>query len=114
MKKINSIGYGGKVILVGCVFILIIPMLLSIIPYKRGVLLELSKISFIVGTLILVLFFIWLMIELYQDKKLFENYNQYMNQKILIGKNMYECQRCGNRQVKQSDKNCNICGNKFI
>lgn len=114
MKKINSIGYGGKVILVGIVFALIIPTLLYVISKKGSVLWEISKISFGIGILILVIFFIWLQIELYQDNKLNENYESDKNKKLIVGKDTFECQACGNRRVRQSDKNCNICGNKFV
>jgi hypothetical protein len=114
MKKINSIGYGGKIIFVGIVFAFIIPILLSFISRNESILLEISKISFGIGVLILVLFFVWLKIELYQDKKLNIYYEKNKNEKLIIGEYAYECQVCGNRRVRQSDKTCNICGNKFI
>jgi len=114
MKKINSIGYGGKVILVGIVFVFILPLILAAIPNKASILWEISKISFGIGILILVLFFVWLKIELYQDKKLNEHYERNKNKRLMIDQEIYECQVCGNRRVRQSDKTCNICGNKFI
>ena len=113
MKKINSIGYGGKVILVGIVFAFIIPMLIYVISKKDSMLCDISKISFGIGVLILVLFFVWLKIELYQDKKLNKQYEKNKNKKLLVEKDIYECQACGNRRVVKLDKTCNICGNKF-
>lgn len=114
MKKINSIGYGGKVILVGIVFAFITPMLISVISRNESMLWDISKISFCIGALILLLFFVWLKIELYQDKKLNEHYEKNRNKKLLVEKDIYECQACGNRRVGKRDKICNICGNKFI
>lgn len=36
------------------------------------------------------------------------------NKKISIEGGKFECQACGNRQVKLSDKRCSVCGIKFI
>lgn len=112
MKKINSIGYGGKVIFVGVLFTFIFPLIIYFVPYKLSLLHIFSKISFVIGVLILVLFSIWLKIELYQDKKINEHYNK--NKKLSIGKGKFECQACGNQQVKLSDRRCSVCGAKFI
>ena len=113
MKKINSIGYGGKVILVGIICAFIIPMSISVIFKNDSMLWNISKISFGIGVLILVLFFVLLKIELYQDKKLNNHYEKNKNEKLLVGEDTYECQACGNRRIRQRDKICNICGNKF-
>jgi Ca2+/Na+ antiporter len=114
MKKINSIGYGGKVILAGLLFTFIIPIIISFVPYKCSLLNLVSKVSLLVGILILLLFFIWLKIELYQDKKINKHFEKKKNKKISIGSGKFECQACGNRQVILSDKRCSVCGIKFI
>jgi Ca2+/Na+ antiporter len=114
MKKINSIGYGGKVILVGILFTFIFPIIIFFVPYKCSLLNLVSKVSFWVGILILLLFFIWLNIELYQDKKINKHFEKNKNKKISIEDGKFECQACGNRQVKLSDKRCSVCGIKFI
>lgn len=114
MKKINSIGYGGKVIFVGILFTFIFPLIIYFTPYKFSLLHIFSKISFVIGVFILVLFSIWLKIELYQDKKTNGHYDKNKNKKLSIGKGKFECQACGNQQVKLSDRRCSICGIKFI
>lgn len=114
MKKINSIGYGGKVILVGILFTFNIPILIYFVPYKCSLFNIISKISFLIGILILLLFFIWLKIELYQDKKMNEYFANNKNTISSIGENKFECPTCGNRLVKPSDKWCSVCGVKFI
>lgn len=113
MKKINSIGYGGKVIMIGSIFAFLLPFLIYIFPYKSSILLLVYRISMSLGIIILVCFAIWLTIELHQDKKLNEYYNKSKNQKLEIGENVYECQACGNRQLKVTDQFCHICGIKF-
>lgn len=114
MKKINSIGYGAKVIFSGILFAVLIPIIILIVPYKCSLLCSFSKISFWSGILILILFFIWLKIELYQDKKMNDYYEKNKNRKLSIGDGKFECQACGNRQVKFEDARCSVCGIEFI
>jgi high-affinity Fe2+/Pb2+ permease len=114
MKKINSIGYGGKVISVGILCAFIIPIIIFFFPYKCGLLNLVSKISLIAGILILLLFSIWLKIELYQDKKMNRYFENNKGKKLSIGDGIFECQACGNRQIKPSDNRCNVCGIKFM
>ncbi|WP_310605474.1 hypothetical protein [Anaerosporobacter sp.] len=113
MKKINSIGYGGKVIFIGILFAFIIPIGIMLIPYKCIPLDVISKISFLIGILILILFTIWLMIELRQDKRINAHYEKNRDKKILIQSGQFECQACGNQHVKAEDKSCSVCGIVF-
>jgi hypothetical protein len=114
VKKINSIGYGGKVILVGILFTFIIPIILYFVPFQWNLLNLISKISFLIGIIILLLFFIWLKIELHQDKKINEYFRKNKNKKLSIGNGIYECQACGNREVKLIDQRCSVCGIRFL
>ncbi|MDF2588971.1 MAG: hypothetical protein K0S41_2812 [Anaerocolumna sp.] len=114
MKKINSIGYGGKVISIIILCTFIIPIVLYIVPFQWDLLKLVSKISFLVGILVLFLFFILLKIELHQDKKINEYFKNNKNKKLSIGDGKFECQACGNRQVKLTDKRCSVCGIRFI
>ena len=115
MKKINSIGYGGKILACSAVFALVIPAVIKIITlfYPSTVLKNSMKISFVIGCLIFIFLIALLCIELHQDKKINSYYQTKKNQKIHIGNNEYECQSCGNRLVKIEDTNCNVCGVLF-
>lgn len=73
----------------------------------------LTKISFFIGIIIFGVFFIWLTIELKQDKKINKMYEKHRNEKLLVGDKIYECQACGNRQVKNDDTSCRVCGIEF-
>lgn len=70
MKKINSINYGGKVIGIGLIFVLIIPVVLFFLNLivKSHVIQVIQIISIVIGLLIEVAFFIHLAIELKQDR----------------------------------------------
>lgn len=114
MKKINSIWYGGKIILTGIIFAFMIPLGIMIFPLKSKILTTLSSISCIFGIIILMGFGIFLAIELHQDKKLNEYYNRKQTQKVKISENKYECQVCGNREINQNDTSCKICGTRFV
>lgn len=115
MKKINSIDYGGKVIGIGCIFALGIPIILLMI--NQVVALKLISILIIasvaIGGIILAGFFIHLAIELRQDKKIDAYYSRHKNIKLKISDTYYECSTCGNRRLKVNSKNCDICGCRF-
>jgi len=113
MKKINSISYGGKIILTGAIFAFMIPFGIMIFPLKINVLTTISSIFFL-GVTILMGFGIFLAIELHQDKKLNAYYKREQTQKVKISENKYECQVCGNREVNQNDTCCKICGTSFV
>ena len=114
MKKINSIWYGDKVILLGIVLAIILPIGIMIIPFDFYILNIISNISFTIGVIILAGFSVLLIIELHQDKKLNAYYNSQRIKKMVISEYKYECQVCGNREIKKNDTHCNICGTHFI
>ena len=113
MKKINSIWYGGKTILAGLIFAFVIPIGIGIFPFTSDILSVISKVSFLVGMLILIGFGIWLAIELHQDKRLNRYYDKHRNRMQKVGEGVYECQACGNRKLKQGDERCTVCGARF-
>jgi hypothetical protein len=116
MKKINSIWFGGKIIGVGIVFFIFIPLILFGIEKVLvigNVLIPLIKISIGIGLFILAVFTGILIIELNQDKKLNSQYYNKRYSKIKLSDANYECQNCGNLKLKKDDKDCNLCGIKF-
>lgn len=115
MKKINSINYGGKVLGIGCVFLMIIPGALYLIQqlYKSSILYRMTIVSATVGAIIIFGFFIHLAMELQQDKKIDAYYTKHKNVKIKIDDRNYECSACGNRKVKEQSTHCEICGCRF-
>lgn len=115
MKKINSIGYGGKILAIGMVFLLLIPMITYIIsPICRHVVYKyIGKISLLIGLLTLLFLALLLTIELRQDRKLNLYYDSQKNKKLKLGNDIFECQSCGNRKIQASDTSCPICGIHF-
>lgn len=115
MKKINSIHYGGKILLAGILFGIFIPLVLVALSkiWNSNILQVMLKISFVLGMLILVLFFIHLGIEFYQDKKIDRYYSSHGKRKVFIADDKYECGMCGNRQVQETDIFCKLCGVQF-
>ena len=115
MKKINSIGYGHKIILSAAILLVIVPVIcyLLIAITKKPQFLLYSKISFVSGLMILLLLFVLLQIEFFQDRKIdaYFEANRYMQ--LALRNGLYECQACGNNQVKREQKSCNICGANF-
>lgn len=111
-KKINSIGYGGKILSFALAFILVIPGIIKLLMfnYKSVILVICAKVSLGIGAIIILIFMVLLAIEFYQDKKLNLYYKAHKNIKLTLGKGRYECQSCGNRIIKAEDKNCCICG----
>lgn len=114
MKKINSIGYGGKVILCGIILFVILPSILSFIPTHGKLIPLISNLSKVIGAILLIGFTIVLLIELHQDKKIDKQYEKVKYKKIQISKDQYECQACGYCKVNDKDKFCKVCGVHFI
>ena len=115
MKKINSIGYGGKILGTSACFALLIPgtIKLVLLVYKSQIFVVFAKLSFWLGIAIALFLCVLLAVEFRQDKNCDLYYEDQKNTKLSLGKGMYECQACGSRTVKSTDKNCNICGLLF-
>jgi len=115
MKKIHSIGYAHKIIGIAVLFLTVIPFCFYILKFIfRSIVFSVFMYIFLAVGFLILLFFIGLFsIELHQDKKINRQYIHIKKTKIDIGNELYECQSCGNRQVKDIDKYCNICGIKF-
>ncbi|MBE5960679.1 MAG: hypothetical protein E7256_04735 [Lachnospiraceae bacterium] len=113
MKKINSIWYGGKVILTGAILAFGVPAGIGILPGESKILEVIRMGSFVLGMLILLGFGIWLAIELHQDKRINGFYDRNRNRKLKIDEGIYECQACGSRKVKEKDERCSVCGVRF-
>ena len=115
MKKINSIGYGDKILGCAAIFTLVIPGIIQAILFvhKSLTLAVCMKISFGIGIFISLFFVGLLTIELHQDKQMNKYFETQKNEKLKLGEGLYECQTCGNRTVKSEDKNCSVCGILF-
>ena len=115
MKKINSINYGGKIIGVGLIIMLVIPGMLMLINtiLNYDAILLISRLLFIMGALILICFTVHLFIELYQDKKIDKYYSKHRNVKIKLNDGKYECGVCGSRSIGLNDNFCRTCGCKY-
>lgn len=115
MKKINSIGYGGKVIGCGIVLAAIVPLTLKLVSLlvEKPIFPLIGKISHGVGAVILIGFAVLLAIEFHQDKKLNIYYESKQNERRALPNNLFERTACGNRQVAPQDKSCHVCGIHF-
>lgn len=71
LKKINSINYGSRIIFIGIILIILIPLILFGINcvIHASILQYLILTSIILGFIIEAVFFVHLSIELWQDKK---------------------------------------------
>lgn len=115
MKKINSIHYGGKILLFSGVIGILIPAILWLVNlgWNNPLVETLMRIALLAGLCIGCIFCIHLGIELHQDKKINQYYHVHSKMKILISDTEYECATCGNRQVHKSDTYCRMCGVVF-
>lgn len=115
MKKINSNSYGGKVIGIGIVLAAIIPCCLRLVNliFCSRVFNILSLCFMFLGILVLLGFFVFLSVELKQDKKIDHYYSEHHNIKIPWNDIYYECSNCGNRKVRKEDTSCLVCGVHF-
>lgn len=112
MKKINSIGYGGKVIGIGLLNVLVMPGILAGVNrwFDCHYISFVANVLLVVGSSILICFFLLLIIELRQDKKIDQYYSQHQNVKIELPDGTWECGVCGSRMIGKDSTSCNTCG----
>ncbi|RCX21341.1 hypothetical protein DFP94_10287 [Fontibacillus phaseoli] len=115
MKKINSINYGHKILRSAIICLIIVPSISHFLwKMTNQIQFQLTtKISLIMGVIILLFLFVLLKIELYQDKKMDEYYRANSHSRLSLKNGLFECQTCGNNQVKPGQKNCIVCGTNF-
>lgn len=115
MKKINSNRYGGKVCGVIAAFLLPLPLSLHLVAglVALPVLDCIAVVSIGIGLVFLLLFIVYLMVELHQDKRPDRYYQQHRSRKVLLGNGGYECQTCGNKNLSKRDGYCSLCGTRF-
>lgn len=109
MKKINSNSYAGRVLLAGF-GALATGFLLRLIP---RIPVFVTVACAIIGAAILVSFSLLLLIEFRQDRRINREYAYLRTTKIRLSNGLYECQTCGNINVKEDDDTCRTCGNRF-
>lgn len=116
MKKVNSIFYGSHIIGLGLLFLIPVPLLLDFIKrYFSSIILSYAiRVSVVIGIIVECAFFILLIIELHQDKKIQKYCQNHRNTKIKLKEGKYECLNCGNRMLKEQDEVCSICGIKYV
>lgn len=100
-------------------FIVVIPALLYGISLLSdrveivNILLRAIKISFAIGASVLVVLLLLIIVEQIQDHYFDVAYQKSRGTKLLLANGNYECQYCGNRQVKENDKTCQVCGREL-
>jgi uncharacterized paraquat-inducible protein A len=72
-----------------------------------------GKGFFFIGLIILLFLFLLLKIELSQDKRINDYYKANSQFRLPLKNGLYECQTCGNNQVKAEHKSCIICSTNF-
>ncbi len=116
MRKINSIGYGHKVLGVAAVFLIVLPLCCHFFfaLFRVELLNIMASASFGIGLFILLFFAGLLCIEFFQDSTINRQYAALRKAKVRTGNGMYECQSCGYRQIGAADKACPVCGVRFV
>lgn len=115
MKKINSINYGGKVIGVCLMSMLIVPSILQWLNtfLECYYISAIANLLFLIGTGILLCFVGLLLIEFRQDKRIDKYYSEHKNVKIELANGKWECSACGSRTICTDSTFCNVCGCRY-
>lgn len=118
--KLNSIGYGPKILGIVGLLMAGVPLGLSGIHavlglwgIDAGAILTLMKVSLGVGGLLLGIFVVAMAVEFAQDRYLDAHYHKNQWRKVKLPDEYYECQYCGHRRVRQADRSCPVCGKTF-
>lgn len=115
MKKINSIGYGHRIIGSAAICLFVLPSICYFLWLitKQAQFQLLAKVSLVSGFIILLFLFVLLRIELYQDKITNKYFKAHTKIRLPLKNGLFECQTCGNNQVKPEQKSCTVCGTIF-
>ncbi len=79
----------------------------------RAFLLGAIRASLAAGVLVLIVFVVLVVAEQMQDHYFDAQYRKQRSQKVPSADGYYECQYCGNRRVRGSDKTCDVCGREI-
>lgn len=119
--KLNSIGYGPKIL--GTIGLLLagvplalygIYLVLGLWGIDASAALVVAKASLIIGGVLLGVFVILLAIELAQDRYLDAYYRKRKQSRARLPSGYYECQSCGHRSVREADRSCPVCSRTFM
>ena len=119
--KLNSIGYGPKILGVIGLLLAGVPLALYGIYLVLGLwgidasaTLVVVKASLVIGGVLLGVFVILLAIEFAQDHYLDTYYRKRRQSRVKIPDGYFECQSCGHRRVRETDRSCPVCGKTFM
>lgn len=96
MKKINSIGYGRKVLFISFILGILIPLIFTFF-YQNSICRILLWVFLSIGMIIFFGFLIFLVIELNQDKRINQRYQRNHQHLLMIEPHLFECEACGAR-----------------
>ncbi len=114
-RFLNLNPLAGRMIAVGAFFLVGVPALLAVtgrlVPglNLRALILASAALGGVIWVVLLVL----IVVEQVQDALLVRSYEGQRSKKFPAGNGLYECQFCGNRQVKEEDTSCGVCGKAF-
>jgi hypothetical protein len=66
--------------------------------------------SFTIGAVLFVILAGLIAVEQVQDHSFDLRYRKHRDRKLPLANGNFECQYCGNQQVKEKDKTCRVCG----
>lgn len=119
--KLNSTGYGPKILGIVGLLMVGIPLALVGIYLALGIwgidaseALVVAKASLITGGVLLGVFVILLAIELAQDRYLDAYYRKKTQSRVRMSDGYFECQSCGHRRIRETDRSCPVCGKAFM
>lgn len=119
--KLNSIGYGPKILGIIGLLLAGVPLALYGIYLVLGLwgidasaTLVVVKASLVVGSALLGVFVILLAVEFAQDRYLDGYYRKRRQSKVRLQDGSFECQSCGHRRVRETDRSCPVCGKTFM
>ncbi len=119
--KINSNGFGFRILALIAILTLAVPVILYLCYSALGflgirleIILSVISISFNAGIVLLILFLLLLAVEFAQDRSRDIHYQSIRNRKLKISDEYYECQGCGNRLVRVTDSKCQVCGRDLV
>lgn len=119
-RPLNLNPHTGRILGLICVPLAAVPAVLWLLARILGAagqdsagVLRVARVSFGAGLGLLGLFLLLVIVEQVQDARYDRAYRRQRPRKLARPGGGYECQYCGNRQVRAADRRCGVCGREL-
>lgn len=119
-RPLNLNEPGVRILSIAGVLVVLIPLFLfagslglKLFGFDAGIISTLIWVFVAAGGSLIAALLVLIVVEQVQDYRIDRNYQRDRGQKLRVTEIYFECQYCGNRKVKENDRQCPVCGKEL-